>query len=90
MDKYIDLDDNNKDVDMVVDMLLEKLKQQPIDKEISVVKLLSTEQKMCDVSKLDEIAVKFFDKCNNDIEFINNSDEKIGLLHNLPFKKKSN
>lgn len=84
------LDLNSEDDDRIIDILIEKLKQHPSDSEITVLKLLSPQFKIYDVSQLDKISMKFFEKCSNDIEFINNSNEKIGLIYNLPFKKKNN
>lgn len=84
----IKLKNTNLDEKMIVDTLIKKMEELPINSETTILNLLSTKAKLYNDSQLNSIAANFFEKYKKNIEFSTNSNEKIGLIYNLPFKKK--
>lgn len=79
---------SNEKIDSVVDLLSKKIKEIDTDSEITVLKLLGPQPERFNEIQLTKIATTFFEKNKDLIEFMYNPNEKIGLIYNLPFKKK--
>ena len=79
----------NKKIDSAVNLLSKKIKQIDTDSGITVLELLGPQPERFNETQLTKIATIFFEKNKDLIEFVDNPNEKIGLIYNLPFKKKS-
>ena len=76
-------------INEIMDLLANKFEQLATEYTITICDLLGDEVKKYDNSQLTNISIVFFNKYENHIEFISNSNERIGLIYNLPFTKKN-